>query len=165
MKSGVKYYWSVACIVILMQGGMSQERPFGIGLMLGEPSGISVKVWNTEATAVVGGIGWSIGGDRIGRFDSYDQGSDRVHIHLDYLWHSMSAIRSVDQYPVYAGIGARMNSGAGIDASFAIRGVMGILWIPPQFPIDLFLELIPMVQITASSGLGLDAGVGARYFF
>lgn len=162
MKLWAKYCWFV---LLFVNGILAQERTIGLGLMLGEPSGISVKVWNTDATAVVAGIGWSIGGDRIGRFDSYDHGSDRVHFHLDYLWHSMSAVRSVDQYPVYAGIGARMNSGAGIEASFAFRGVIGISWIPPQFPIDLFMELIPMIQVTSSSGFGLDAGVGARYFF
>jgi hypothetical protein len=30
---------------------------------------------------------------------------------------------------------------------------------------DIFLELVPSLQLTPSSGFGLDAGIGARYYF
>ena len=38
----------------------------------------------------------------------------------------------------------------------AIRGVFGIAWVPHNIPIDAFLEAVPSLQRTSSSGV--DAG-------
>ena len=110
------------------------------------------------------GLGWSVGGDRITYKGNYDGGS-RVHFHMDYLWHSFNAIRSSERFPLYYGIGGQFNSGAGYDASFGVRGVFGIAWFPHSTPIDVFIEIVPVFQVTPSAGLGFDAGLGARYFF
>jgi len=53
----------------------------------------------------------------------------------------------------------------GYDGSVAVRGVFGIAWLPHKTPIDVFLEIVPSLQLTSSTGFGLDAGLGARYFF
>ncbi|MFA6467598.1 MAG: hypothetical protein WCW35_01790 [Bacteroidota bacterium] len=164
----MKKPWStllrIVTIYAALQGATAQVRPFGIGVIVGEPMGVNGKMWINDAAAVVGSIGWSVGGDRIGRDDSYDHGRDRWHVHIDYLWHSFAVFNMVERYPVYAGIGARINSGAAMNASLAIRGVIGVAWLPLSVPIDFFMELIPMAQVSSSKGFGLDAGVGIRYF-
>jgi hypothetical protein len=96
---------------------------------------------------------------------SVSVGPLEVHFHMDYLWHSFDAIRSSERFPLYYGIGARINSGAGYDASFAIRGVFGIVWMPHHTPIDVFFEVAPSLQLTSSTGFGIDAGIGVRYYF
>jgi hypothetical protein len=110
------------------------------------------------------GLGWSVGGDRINYNGRYDGGS-RVHFHMDYLWHWFDAIHSSERFPLYTGVGGRINTGAGYDASAAVRGVLGIAWLPRQTPIDVFIELVPSLQIVPSTGFGIDAGLGARFFF
>lgn len=159
------YAFIACCSFFIVQGSVAQERSFGLGLVIGEPAGISAKLWTSNYTAIDFGIGWSVGGDRFGRYDNYYNGNSRVHVHMDYVWHSFSTIHSSERYPLYYGLGARINDGDGSDASAAIRGVIGVAWLPRETSIDIFIELVPMYQITTSNGFGLDAGVGIRYFF
>ena len=84
---------------------------------------------------------------------------------MDYLWHWFDAINASEKLPLYTGFGGRINTGAGYESSAAVRGVLGIAWLPQQTPIDLFLELVPSLQIVPSTGFGIDAGFGARFFF
>jgi hypothetical protein len=151
-------------LLFSVQKSYTQDRNFGLGIILGEPTGVSAKLWTSSTTAFDFGLGWSLGGDRLGRGDIYYSGS-RVHFHMDYLWHSFDAIHSTERFPLYYGIGGRINSGAGYDAAFAVRGVFGIAWMPRQTPVDVFLELVPSLQFTSSSNFAIDAGLGARYYF
>ncbi len=153
------------CLFLMIQGSMAQERGFGLGVIIGEPTGISAKLWTSSVNAFDFGLGWSFGGDRIGKYNGYYDGGRRVDFHLDYLWHSFSAIHSSERFPLYYGFGGRMNSGAGYEGSVAVRGVFGIAWLPQNTPIDVFLEVVPSLQLTSSTGFGFDAGIGARYFF
>jgi hypothetical protein len=153
------------CLFLSVRGAIAQDRGFGIGIILGEPTGISAKLWTSPVNAFDFGLGWSIGGDRIGKYKGNYDGGSRVHFHMDYLWHSFEATHLSQQFPLYYGFGGRFNSGAGYDASVAVRGVFGVAWLPHNTPIDVFLELVPSLQLTSTTGFGLDAGIGARYFF
>ena len=159
------------CLLLGAQESIAQQREygvgnnFGLGLIIGEPTGVSAKLWTSSSTAFDFGLGWSMGGDRIGRYDGFYDGGSRVHFHMDYLWHSFEAIRSTERFPLYYGIGGRLNSGAGYRSSAAVRGVFGIAWLPRETLIDVFLEIVPSLQLSPSSGFGMDAGIGARYFF
>lgn len=146
-------------------GTVAQERRFGLGVILGEPTGLSAKLWVSPYNAFDFGLGWSVGGDRINYYNGGYDGGSRVHFHMDYLWHWFEAIHSTESFPIYAGIGGRINTGAGYYSSAAVRGVIGIEWLPHETPIDVFLELVPSLQVVPSSGFGIDAGLGARFFF
>jgi hypothetical protein len=159
-------YASIAFFLFISAAGaMAQERPFGLGVIVGEPTGISAKLWVSSINALDFGLGWSYGGDRINGYNGVYDGGSRVHFHMDYLWHWFDAIRSTERFPLYSGIGARINTGGGYNSSAAVRGVLGIAWLPRQTPIDVFLELVPSLQVVPSTGFGIDAGLGARYFF
>ena len=142
----------------------AQDRGFGLGFVVGEPTGISAKYWTSSQNAFDFGLGWSVGGDRID-YSGVKDNSSRIHFHMDYLWHSFSAIRSTERFPLYYGIGGRFNSGGGYDSSFGIRGVFGIAWLPRDTPLDVFVEVVPVLQLTHSTGFGMDAGLGMRFFF
>jgi hypothetical protein len=152
-------------IFLVAYGTIAQERRFGLGVILGEPTGISAKLWVSPATAFDFGLGWSIGGDRVGNYDGGYDGGSRAHFHMDYLWHWFNAIQSSERFPLYTGVGGRINSGAGYKSTAAVRGVVGIAWLPHQTPIDIFLEIVPSLQVVPSTGFGIDAGLGARFFF
>jgi len=154
-------YAVITFVLFLTATGVNaQERRFGLGIILGEPTGISAKLWTSNRTALDFGLGWSLGGDRISKYDGYYTGESRVHFHMDYLWHSFDAIRSSERFPLYYGVGGRINTGAGYKSS-----VLGILWLPRRTPIDVFFELVPALQLAPSTGFGIDAGLGVRYFF
>jgi len=151
-------------IMIFAKPITAQDHGFGLGVIVGEPTGFSAKLWTSKVNAFDFGLGFSVGGDRIAYNGNYEN-SGRIHFHMDYLWHSFNAISSTENFPLYYGIGGRFNSGAGYDASIGIRGVFGIAWFPHSTPIDVFFELVPVLQITANTGLGIDAGLGIRFFF
>jgi len=155
----------VLCLFLAVQGSVARERAFGIGVIIGEPTGISAKLWTSRVNAFDFGLGWSIGGDRIGKFNGSYNGGSRFHFHMDYLWHSFDAIHSDERFSLFYGLGGRINTGAGYDGSLAVRGVFGIAWLPQKTPIDVFFELVPSLQLTSSIGFGIDAGIGIRYFF
>ena len=156
----------VLCVFFSVQMSNAQQRTFGLGLIIGEPTGISAKLWTSSINAFDFGLGWSMGGDWIGNnYYGYHNRGSRIHFHMDYLWHSYDAIRSSERFPLYYGIGGRINSGADYNSSLAVRGVFGIAWLPHNTPIDVFLELVPSLQLTSTTGFGIDAGFGARYFF
>jgi hypothetical protein len=161
----LRYALVAVFLFLSTQLSIAQDRSFGLGVIVGEPTGISAKLWTSPGNAFDFGLGWSIGGDRIGKFKGTYDGGSRIHFHMDYLWHAFDAIRSSERFPLYYGIGGRVNSGAGYDASVAVRGVIGIAWMPRQTPLDVFLEVVPSLQLTSSTGFGLDAGIGARYYF
>ncbi|MBU1101909.1 MAG: hypothetical protein KKA84_16035 [Bacteroidetes bacterium] len=143
---------------------IAQDHGFGLGFVVGEPTGISAKLWTSKINAFDFGLGVGVGGDRI-KYDGNYNNESRIHFHMDYLWHSFNAISSNERFPLYYGIGGRYNSGGGYEGSFGARGVVGIAWLPRNTPLDLFVELVPVFQITPSTGFGLDAGLGIRYFF
>jgi hypothetical protein len=163
----MKYYLAgtALCLLLAVQVSVAQERTFGLGLIIGEPTGISAKLWTSPVNAFDFGLGWSIGGDRIGNYKGDYNGGSRVHFHMDYLWHAFNVIHSTERFPLYYGVGGRINTGAGYNSSVAIRGVIGIAWMPRETPIDIFVEVVPSLQLTSSAGFAIDAGLGARYFF
>ena len=140
------------CLLFIAQGSIAQDRDFGLGVIIGEPTGFSAKLWTSPFNAFDFGLGWTNGGNR-------------VDFHMDYLWHSFDAIHSTERFPLYYGIGGRINTGAGNNSSLAIRGVLGIAWLPRATPIDVFFEIVPLLQITQSTGFAIDAAIGARYYF
>jgi len=143
--------------LFVVQISCSQERSFGLGVMVGEPTGFSAKLWTSNDNAFDFGLGWSVIGNR-------NESRSRINLHVDYLWHAWNAIHSTERFPLYYGIGGRFKGG-GNDGSLAIRGVFGIAWMPHRTPIDIFLELAPSIELTPATGFAVDAALGIRYYF
>ncbi len=131
---------------------------FGLGLIVGEPTGLSWKLWQGDSRAWDGAVAWSF----------IDDGYLRVH--ADYLWHDFSLIPvERGQLPFYFGVGGTLWSGnrAHYDKSFnlGVRGVAGLEYIFPEAPVDIFLELAPTLGLVPETGFDIQGGLGARIFF
>jgi len=42
---------------------------------------------------------------------------------------------------------------------------MGLEYVFPKLPIRIFVELVPVLDLTPDTELDLDGGAGIRYFF
>ena len=129
-----------------------QSSGFGAGIMIGEPTGISLKNWISKTNAWDAGVAWGFG--KNGAF----------HLHGDYLWHKYDLI-DVDKglLPLYYGVGVRVLFAD--DSHLGIRGVVGLDYLFDGIPLDVFLELVPIFDIVPGTGFSFNGGLGIRYFF
>jgi len=144
----------VVCLVVLVRSAAhSQERGFGLGIILGEPTGISMKGWVSESNAIDGGIAWSF------------RRETSLHIHADYLWHKFDVFETKESIPLYYGIGGRIKVGRHEDALLGARVVVGIGFLLRDAPIDFFFEVAPILDLVPSTEMSGNGGIGARYWF
>jgi hypothetical protein len=129
---------------------------FGLGLVIGDPTGLSFKNWLSSNTAISGaaaiGFGWG-------------RGDVGLHLHLSHLWHNFSLI-PVKQgaLPLYLGVGGRITING---FALGVRGCGGMAYHVQGVPLDIFLELGIVVDVIREGGPGPDAdlGLGLRYYF
>lgn len=146
----------------LMLSGTAYGMPkgIGLGLIVGEPTGIVAKKWLSETAAVDGAVAWSFGGD------------DSLHLHGDYLLHNGTLIQVPEvkgDLPVYYGVGARIkfkdNNNGDSDVLVGIRVPFGISYLPDSTPLDFFVEVAPIMDFVPDTELDLNAAIGVRYYF
>lgn len=125
---------------------------FGIGLMLGEPTGISVKSWNGDRTAFGIGAAWSLSGR-----------NEAIHLHADYLVHSWFSGVDRGRLAFYYGIGGRIIFAD--DATAGVRIPLGLNYVFENAPFDLFVEAVPILDLTPDTELAGNGAVGIRYYF
>lgn len=126
---------------------------FGIGIIMGEPTGISPKLWIGQNTALAGGIAWSF------------SGRESLHLHMDYAIHNFSLI-NVDQgaLGLYYGIGARVLM-KGDDSKLGIRFPLGMSYMIGSSPIEIFFEIVPIFNLLPDTDFTGNGGIGVRYYF
>ena len=139
------------CFTVLAHDGFSQDKGFGLGVILGEPTGISGKSWLNRRNAVDGGLAWSF------------RGEGSLHIHADYLWHFHDAIEASEKLVPFVGVGGRLATRG--EAVFGVRIPVGLVWWPKQVPLDVFAEIVPIVDLAPATELRANAGVGVRFYF
>lgn len=135
-----------------MYSAVPADNNFGLGIILGDPTGLNCKIWQSSRIAYDAALAWSLGKE------------GNVHIHVDYLIHSYEFIRArKGKFPFYAGIGGRIESRD--ETALGLRIPLGMNYIFENVPIDLFLEFVPTLNIIPSTEFDLEGGIGARYYF
>ncbi|MBL8028531.1 MAG: hypothetical protein JNL74_19055 [Fibrobacteres bacterium] len=132
---------------------------FGLGGVIGKPTGLSFKLKMGQTRAVDGALAFGMWNHR------YDKDEDlHLYLHAAHLWLFPGAIPvSSGSLPLYLGAGARMT--AVHDFNLGVRGNMGIAYLPAGAPIDIFFEIGLIVDFIGDVGTDMDAGIGLRYFF
>jgi hypothetical protein len=147
----------------------SANKTFGLGVMLGAPSGLSGKYFLGPDTAIDFGVG-------IIRYRPYDRGRDgNVHLHADFLLHPVSLAQTDPfELPLYFGLGARVwdfEDNDFNDDGFAIgvRAPIGIAFDFNNIPLDVFLEFALVLDFFVgyrdTLALDFNGAVGVRYYF
>jgi hypothetical protein len=144
---------------------------FGLGLELGDPTGITGKVFTSPSTAIDFGIG--------DLYHTYYIGDSGLHLYADYLWHP-ALLASIEPFklPFYVGVGLRTwffdygcggpnNCGADV---FGIRVPVGIDFDFNNVPLDAFIQIVPTFDFFRGYAphdfyIDFDFSVGIRYWF
>jgi len=132
---------------------------FGIGIVLGEPTGISAKLYLTDDTAIQAAVGINFIGSGV-------QGN------AEYLLHPwVLQDRDLFSLPVYLGPGLRFiqYGGRGVEshAAIGLRAVIGMQFDFKEQPLDAFVEVAGVVEydFTEKGEVALNLGAGVRYYF
>jgi hypothetical protein len=150
----MKKYLSCLLFVIIISASFtrSQDKDFGLGIILGEPTGVSFKYWTGSNTAFDGAVAWSF------------VNGGAFHVHADYILHSFNLIHvESGRLPVYYGIGGRIKFLD--DAGIGVRVPVGLAYLFDNAPIDIFLEVVPILDLAPKTDFKINAAIGGRYFF
>lgn len=130
----------------------AQDSGFGIGIIIGEPTGLSGKYWLSEKSAIDGGLAWSY----------LNEGA--FHIHADILVHSFNLVHvSKGRLPLYMGLGGRIKLSG--DPMVGARIPLGINYHFGSAPLDVFFEVVPILDLIPGTDFDINAAIGMRYFF
>ncbi len=136
-------------------------KKFGFGIIVGDPTGLTLKIWTSKPNAFAFSLGKSyFGSPRIG---------------MDYLWH-FDAFNS-DVAKLYAGPGGVIGIGEGTgfyykdkykrtgnDLGLGVRGVFGVNVIPERTPLEIFFEVGALVALTPDFDSAADVALGMRFY-
>jgi hypothetical protein len=139
--------------------GLSQgTRGVGVGVILGEPTGLSGAWRGRGASAFDGAVAWSFPGSSL-------------QFHADYL-HELLTFQDpaspVVDFPVYIGAGMRVRVGEDFHDGHAdilglrapvVLGVRG-----GRVPVEGFLEVAPVLVMYSGLHVTADAALGVRLY-
>jgi hypothetical protein len=133
-------------------------RGFGVGVILGDPTGISAGWRPDPASLIDGALAWSIP-------------NNSFEAHADYQ-HTLIEIRDPNAesiaFPVAVGGGlkfASQTSRGNTTPIFGVRVPVMMSVVPDTVPIDGFLEIAPVLELYPGTRLTADASLGARVWF
>ena len=136
---------TVLALFLLLVPVYTATASFGIGIILGEPTGISMKVGDSLAFAVA----WS--------FDNF------LHLHGDYWFMHNHLAGPVDWY-LGGGLKLQLHSRANSNTRLGVRIPAGVQWFfAPKF--ELFAELVPGMRFIPETRFEINGGIGLRYHF
>ncbi len=140
-----------AFLILISSSIFAQKDGVGLGVIVGEPTGISFKRWTGDRNAVDGALAWSF------------KDPEALHIHADYLWHFMDVIQVDEgQLPLYVGVGGKIRFAD--DFNLGIRVPFGITYLFEGAPLDVFLEVVPILDLTPATDFDFNAAIGIRYY-
>ncbi|HEX3072364.1 MAG TPA: hypothetical protein VHP30_02005 [Ignavibacteriales bacterium] len=142
-----------------------QGKKLGFGIILGDPTGGTLKYWMNNQNS----LNFSIGASYFG--------SPRVG--ADYVWHFNAFDTRFIR--LYAGPGVVLGFGEGDGiiyevkkdkffyredkgAGLAVRGIFGVNFNLAEAPMDIFFELGPLIGLAPEFGSAFDAAFGFRFY-
>lgn len=145
-------------ILISSLGFQKAYADNAIGAVIGDPTGLSARFGLDNSHSIEGALAYSVGRYR------------GLHIHGTYLWDKARAFETTEgPLYMYYGIGARLisiNHGDHDgDLAVAPRAPLGILYNFNNPNIEIFGELSLAIDLTPSTDVDIDAGIGVRIRF
>lgn len=144
------------------------SHPFGLGVVIGEPTGLSAKYFLDSRHAIDAGLAYSF--------------NDFLFVFADYLFHFPGALGGAPpffaQVSPYLGIGGIFLSSTssrrrddkyftsdGSSVGLGMRLPLGLEWSPSFPTLGIFVEIVPGIGLIPSTFGFIEAGIGIRYYF
>ncbi len=140
-------------------------KGWGLGVILGEPTALSAKYRLSPSNAYDFGFGYSFGhsvqlfSDYLFLYPGTFQSSAKEHLMLVPYWGLGASLA------FYASNHKKSISNNDARFSLAVRIPLGVALPISKSPIEVFAELVPLVYFVPGIDLGLNGGLGLRFFF
>lgn len=141
----------------------SMSHPFGLGVILGEPTGFNAAYNMNENAKTDFGLTYS--------FREYFMMYSDLDWHFRHLFHGPEALQFLSPY-LGGGLGFRISTKerkhtpAEDQSNGFIRIPLGLQWDYPRQPrIAVFAEIVPGMSFVPSAFFLLQGGLGIRYYF
>jgi hypothetical protein len=140
-------------------------KSVGIGVELGAPTSLNLKLMTGSNQGIVVGVGAGIW---------YDAS---LSLHVDYLWHPLVGSFDDGAFSAYVGIGAWTALGshdshygyyqpfAGGPVAVGARLPLGVTIAFNEIPVEVFAEIVPALSVFPGIGAFGQGGLGARFYF
>lgn len=137
-------------------------QSYGIGVILGKPTGLTGKMMLSNTSAIAVNAGWSFWQPK------------GFHITGDYQFLFPGSItdedgRAINSLIPYVGLGGRMRFHSDNDDDndenfqIGVRFGGGLEYLPQ--PVGIFLELYPVVNLVPKTDFDFEGGIGFRLYF
>lgn len=144
----------VACVSGAVAGS------FGVGIVLGEPTGFTFKQWMQQNRALDAAAAWSFADETA------------LHVHVDYLYHVPGPPEiEVPGLLFHIGVGGRIklieddnDKDDESDNRLGVRVPLGVDYLFARSHVELFFEVAPVMDLAPSTELTVNAGIGIRYY-
>ena len=135
--------------------GAKSAPGFGLGVIIGSPTGLSGKYTLSRDRAIDAALGWD--------------GSSSTHFTMSHLW-MQQRLFSVERESVdlFYGVGGSLrtnSSHADNRTLFAVRAPVGLSIFFAKPRLEPFFQLALNLGLVPSSSVFFDAGIGVRYIF
>ena len=149
----MKKFWISIMLIWLATGVViSQEEGTGLGIIVGEPTGISAKYWTGRTTAIDGAVAWS-----------FSHGGS-LYLHGDFLMHHFEVVDIMSgKMPLYYGFGAKVILKD--DPLLGGHVPLGIAYLVEDAPLDIFIEIRPGINLFPATEFDISGGIGVRFYF
>lgn len=137
---------SILLIILILPVTVFADQ--GIGIVLGEPTGITFK-----SESLVIGLGWS-----------FATNDNQIDTTLDW-WLINENLTDILDWYLGAGAKIRINLNQNTDIfNIGFRVPVGIQWWASN-EIEIFGEIAPGLLLFPSTSFDISAGIGLRYYF
>lgn len=130
------------------------KAEFSLGVVLGEPTGLSLKIQQKKTLAH----------DIALNFNTAD---NYLYISWDVLKYDYTKITSKElsgSFPIFYGLGLRAIN-VHEELHLAIRFVLGLEYIFSDIPFNIFVKLAPTINLVPSTRVSIGPAIGIRYIF
>jgi len=134
------------CVLFFSTGSFART---GVGVVLGSPTGISLRISKSPKKALAFASGWS---------------RDTFYLHGDALFYRSDFIKWEEgDVLFYWGGGIRVRFADETKGGFRIP--LGLDYEFEEEPLNIFFEIVPVLNLTPETDFTLDAAIGIRYLF
>jgi len=132
--------------------GASAAQKYELGIIVGEPTGLSGKLDLDGGGALDAALAWSTSGE------------NKLSLHADRLWYKRDVFSPKEgSLPVYYGVGGRLKLED--KSRLGARFPVGLQYFFKDARFTAFFELAPIMDVLPDTEFRLSAAAGFRIIF